>query len=175
MANRDGRGRNMAPWTETCPSGHTSRPVGQWCPVQVPTEARRQPRQQPVHEQESDQRQPEPALHRGASCPPTKASIATRSATKDESGRSLEGERPIRSVELRGLEPLTPTLPGRHDRVCGGSLTFSKPPGLELWTPPNVGVRRRTASTATRTATTSTAPRRHAVEPTFERCPSGRP
>jgi hypothetical protein len=23
----------------------------------------------------------------------------------------------LRGVELRGLEPLTPTLPGRHDRV----------------------------------------------------------
>ena len=30
-------------------------------------------------------------------------------------------------VELRGLEPLTPTLPGRHDRVQGGSPQFHKP------------------------------------------------
>jgi hypothetical protein len=33
----------------------------------------------------------------------------------------------LKWVELRGLEPLTPTLPGRHDRVRGGSLPFRKP------------------------------------------------
>src|SRR3712207_9014475 len=35
-------------------------------------------------------------------------------------------ESPARAVELRGLEPLTPTLPGRHDRVCGGSPQINK-------------------------------------------------
>ncbi len=30
-------------------------------------------------------------------------------------------------VELRGLELLTPTLPGRHDRVRGGSPQFHNP------------------------------------------------
>ena len=33
----------------------------------------------------------------------------------------------IRRVELRGLEPLTPTLPGRRDRVHGGSPPFRQP------------------------------------------------
>src|SRR3954447_18332765 len=33
----------------------------------------------------------------------------------------------IIGVELRGLEPLTPTLPGRHDRVRSGSLAFRLP------------------------------------------------
>src|SRR4051812_11126026 len=35
-------------------------------------------------------------------------------------------ETPLEQVELRGLEPLTPTLPGRHDRVQGGSPQFHK-------------------------------------------------
>jgi|tagenome__1003787_1003787.scaffolds.fasta_scaffold20976426_4 hypothetical protein len=33
----------------------------------------------------------------------------------------------VRRVELRGLAPLTPTLPGRHDRVHGGPSQFHKP------------------------------------------------
>ena len=33
----------------------------------------------------------------------------------------------LRWVELRGLEPLPPTLPGRHDRVYSGSPQFHKP------------------------------------------------
>ncbi len=32
----------------------------------------------------------------------------------------------VDGVELRGLEPLTPTLPGRHDQVRGGSPQFHK-------------------------------------------------
>jgi len=35
-----------------------------------------------------------------------------------------KGERPGHRVELRGLEPLTPTLPGRLKRVYRGSLPF---------------------------------------------------
>src|SRR5687768_4023040 len=54
-----------------------------------------------------------------------------------------------RWVELRGLEPLTPTLPGRHDRVRGGSLWFRKGRDLRVWTSVNTGVRPRTPLTAT--------------------------
>jgi hypothetical protein len=33
----------------------------------------------------------------------------------------------VKRVGLRGLEPLTSTLPGRHDRAHGGSPQFQKP------------------------------------------------
>jgi hypothetical protein len=49
----------------------------------------------------------------------------------------------------------TRTLPGRHDRVRGGPLPFHKPADLGLRTEAVGGGRPRTASTATRTATTS--------------------
>jgi hypothetical protein len=51
----------------------------------------------------------------------------------------------IIGVELRGLEPLTPTLPGRHDRVLGGSLSFCIGRDLRVWTSGNARVRPRTA------------------------------
>jgi hypothetical protein len=38
----------------------------------------------------------------------------------------------LRGVELRGLEPLTPTLPGRVDHVHSGSLRSRKPLHLRL-------------------------------------------
>ena len=40
-------------------------------------------------------------------------------------------------VELRGLEPLTPTLPGRHDRVRRGSPHFHKPCDQRTCTAPH--------------------------------------
>jgi hypothetical protein len=43
--------------------------------------------------------------------------VTTQAALQKEKGL-------INRVELRGLEPLTPTLPGRHDRVQGGSPSF---------------------------------------------------
>ncbi|SDO61103.1 tyrosine-type recombinase/integrase [Geodermatophilus sp. DSM 45219] len=47
-----------------------------------------------------------------------------RTTTRDDSGRSAEGERPGHRVEPRGLEPLTPTLPGRLSGVQGGTPEF---------------------------------------------------
>ena len=38
----------------------------------------------------------------------------------------------LRWVELRGLEPLPPTLPGSHDRVRVGSLAFRKPLDVQV-------------------------------------------
>jgi site-specific DNA recombinase len=52
---------------------------------------------------------------------------------KSRRGGSPDGVSDVRGsnyellVKLRGLEPLTPTLPGRHDRIRGGSLPFRKP------------------------------------------------
>ena len=60
----------------------------------------------------------------------------------------------IIGVELRGLEPLTPTLPGRHDRVHGGSLPSHEHTDLQFRPPTHLGARSGTPSTATRTATT---------------------
>jgi hypothetical protein len=59
----------------------------------------------------------------------------------------------VKWVELRGLEPLTPTLPGRHDRVQGGSLWFRNGVGLGVRTAVNTRGQPRTTSTATTTAT----------------------
>jgi hypothetical protein len=46
-------------------------------------------------------------------------------------------------VELRGIEPLTPTLPARHDRVRDGSPPFRKPVDVPVW---HNGGQRRTAT-----------------------------
>ncbi len=63
----------------------------------------------------------------------------TQAALRKENGL-------VTRVELRGLEPLTPTLPGHHDRVRGGSPLFRKP--LDLPVSHN-GERRRTRANAT--------------------------
>jgi hypothetical protein len=62
----------------------------------------------------------------------------------------------VNGVELRGLEPLTPTLPGRHDRVHSGSLRFRQPLELQSGTVVNSSAQPRTAGTATTTATSRT-------------------
>jgi hypothetical protein len=61
-------------------------------------------------------------------------------------------------VELRGLEPLTPTLPGRHDPLRRGSSRFRNGFELGIRTGGNAGVQPRTSPTATRTATKAAAP-----------------
>jgi hypothetical protein len=63
-------------------------------------------------------------------------------------------ERPAGTVELRGLEPLTPTLPGRLDRVHGGSLRFRKRRDLHVRTMVDFRAQPRRPLTATTTATT---------------------
>jgi hypothetical protein len=49
----------------------------------------------------------------------------TQAALRKENGLVV-------GVELRGLEPLTPTQPGRHDRIPSDSLPFSKPTDLRI-------------------------------------------
>jgi hypothetical protein len=60
------------------------------------------------------------------------ASVATTLAPETTKAAPRIEERPVGRVELRGLEPLTPTLPGRHDRVCSGSLRSRKRLDLRL-------------------------------------------
>ena len=63
------------------------------------------------------------------------------------------GERPGGWARRVGSEPDS-TLPGRHDRVHGGSLRFHYLCELDLWTRVNISARPRTRLTATTTATT---------------------
>jgi hypothetical protein len=49
--------------------------------------------------------------------------------------------------DRRASTPGASTLPGRHDRVRGGSPSFREPDELPVWTAANAGARRRTAST----------------------------
>jgi hypothetical protein len=51
---------------------------------------------------------------------------ATTIATTPAANQGQNEEGPLRWVELRELEPLTPTLPGRRDRIRGGSRPFRK-------------------------------------------------
>ena len=74
---------------------------------------------------------------------------SARSSIKDMTNKA-----PLTRVELRGLEPLTPTLPGRHDRVRAGSLRFREAPELQFRTTAHFRGRQRTGPTATTTATT---------------------
>ncbi len=55
----------------------------------------------------------------------TLAPETTQAAPRKENGMVI-------GVELRGLEPLTPTLPGRVDQVRSGSLRSRKPLHLLL-------------------------------------------
>src|SRR4051794_32246874 len=48
-----------------------------------------------------------------------------------------------------GTRSLTPTLPGRHDRVPGGSLAFHEPVDVLIRTTANGGARPQTPRTAT--------------------------
>jgi hypothetical protein len=57
---------------------------------------------------------------------------ATTIATTPAANQGQNEEGPLRWVELRELEPLTPTLPGRVDHVRSGSLRSRKPLHLRL-------------------------------------------
>jgi hypothetical protein len=64
-------------------------------------------------------------------CGTARGPVATKLAPQKPKAASLEGKRPgEEGEELRGLEPLTRTLPGQLDRVRTGSPKFSIPPDL---------------------------------------------
>ena len=89
-----------------------------------------------------------------------------RNGTTDDEGRSPKGRTAwSTSVELRGLEPLTPTLPGRHDRVRGGSLSFRMPFEVRVRPTADMGAPLRTPPTATTTATAGGTPSAEALVP----------
>ena len=82
------------------------------------------------------QRHVMPALAREAA-DRMRARLLTGKATRDDSGRSPEGERPGHRVELRGLEPLTPTLPGRLVGVRGRPQVFIAAGQRYVWSSTN--------------------------------------
>src|SRR4051794_6065564 len=85
---------------------------------------------------------------RARPCLPSHVMSTNQAALPKENGL-------IEGVELRGLEPLTPTLPGRHDHVRGSSPSFHKPDELRVWALANADARPRTARNATTIATTT--------------------
>src|SRR3954454_16761258 len=54
------------------------------------------------------------------------APAATTVAPRTTQAVPPKGNGLIGGVELKGLEPLTPTLPGRHDRFRRGSLEAAR-------------------------------------------------